>query len=373
MVNLHSDQPIQTFKEDVLGRKILAQNIGKAIAGWKGAQSLVLALNGPWGSGKSSVKNLVLEHLRSIKRAPIIVEFNPWEISGQHALTEEFFRTIAESIPEQSQQSQAAAAKECSARLTGWGDRLARLGKGGRFAAQLLRKASPITGDYAPIVEGVAVALEAAAGAAERSAEVAKAGAEAAQPEPADSQSLPEQKAELATALKALSRPILVVVDDIDRLASDEICLLFRLVKANCDFPGFAFLLLFDRPYVCSALDQVTNKHGEEFLEKIVQVSLTIGAPDRDIIRSYLRKEVLAVIPKCALREPIWDEARWNSLVDHFVAPNIRHLRDLRRLVNAFALSLGGFTAPRTCEVNPIVEPIAARGGAFGSFGFCEW
>jgi predicted KAP-like P-loop ATPase len=50
--------------------------------------------------------------------------------------------------------------------------------------------------------------------------------------------SLEQMRRELREEFKNLSAPIVVVVDDIDRLTEDEINLVFRLVKANADFPN---------------------------------------------------------------------------------------------------------------------------------------
>lgn len=71
-----ADRPIISAKEDRLGRTVFAESLASAIKGWKGNDSLVIALYGSWGSGKSSIKNMVLESLRKSKKdCPKIVEF----------------------------------------------------------------------------------------------------------------------------------------------------------------------------------------------------------------------------------------------------------------------------------------------------------
>lgn len=90
-----SDRPINYQSEDLLGRVGFADSLALAIKGWTGNDSLVIALYGPWGSGKSSIKNMVLELLRKAKKeCPFIVEFTPWQWSGQEQLAEAFFREI---------------------------------------------------------------------------------------------------------------------------------------------------------------------------------------------------------------------------------------------------------------------------------------
>jgi len=90
-----ADRPIGSREEDLLGRASFADSLAAAIKGWKGNDSLVIALYGPWGSGKSSVKNMVLQSLRSAEvDSPLIVEFNPWQWSGQNQLVKVFLREI---------------------------------------------------------------------------------------------------------------------------------------------------------------------------------------------------------------------------------------------------------------------------------------
>ena len=90
-----ADRPIGSIEEDLLGRAPFAESLASAIKGWRGNESLAVALYGPWGSGKSSVKNMVLQTLRSAEaNCPLIIEFNPWQWSGQNQLAEAFFREI---------------------------------------------------------------------------------------------------------------------------------------------------------------------------------------------------------------------------------------------------------------------------------------
>ncbi|MGE4559240.1 MAG: P-loop NTPase fold protein [Desulfobulbus sp.] len=50
-----SDRPITKVEEDLLGRSGFSTDLANAMASWHGKDSLVVALHGDWGSGKSSV------------------------------------------------------------------------------------------------------------------------------------------------------------------------------------------------------------------------------------------------------------------------------------------------------------------------------
>ena len=101
-MNISPDRPIELIKNDALGRKPFVQSVAAAISGWRGNESLTIAISGPWGSGKSSVKNMIRDSLSLSQSAVQVAEFNPWQWAGQAQLAEAFFREIeiAQSVEE---------------------------------------------------------------------------------------------------------------------------------------------------------------------------------------------------------------------------------------------------------------------------------
>ncbi len=68
----------------------------------------------------------------------------------------------------------------------------------------------------------------------------------------------------------------MVIIDDIDRLTAAEIRQIFQLVKLSARFPYVVYVLAFDRDAVAEALSELGVTSGEEYLEKIVQVSFDL-------------------------------------------------------------------------------------------------
>lgn len=92
----------------------------------------------------------------------------------------------------------------------------------------------------------------------------------------AEAKSLDEAKNELSDMLRTLTRPMLVVIDDVDRLAGPELRLVFQLIKANADFPNLVYLVLFKRELVEEILTKEPSTNGREYLKKIVQVGFDV-------------------------------------------------------------------------------------------------
>ena len=142
--------------------------------------------------------------------------------------------------------------------------------------------------------------------------------------------SLQEMKAGVADLLRPLKSPILVVMDDFDRLAADEVRVVFQLIKANADFPNLVYLTLFQRDIVEKNLEKLTSGSGKDFLEKIVQVGFDVP----QVEQSKLQRVLFA-----GLNEPLADPkfsknfnpGRWANLFPSGLAPYFRTLRDVYR------------------------------------------
>ena len=94
-----SDEPIKTERDDVLGWKPYAQLVAKALFNPSSNDSMVYAIDGPWGSGKSSLLNLIGEQLAKLnkdkkenEKYTVIVNYRPWNVAlDQNAIIKEFF------------------------------------------------------------------------------------------------------------------------------------------------------------------------------------------------------------------------------------------------------------------------------------------
>ncbi|MDD3654710.1 MAG: P-loop NTPase fold protein [Desulfotomaculaceae bacterium] len=59
-----------------------------------------------------------------------------------------------------------------------------------------------------------------------------------------------------------------------DRLSTDEIVSIFRVIKAVANFPRTSYLIAFDKDVVVRALKRVQRVPGDNYLEKIIQEKL---------------------------------------------------------------------------------------------------
>src|SRR5690242_6460299 len=82
---LGADRPIEKKADDRFRRADFARVIAKHVATTPEHQSVVFALMGAWGSGKTSVLHMIEEEL---ERAEVdVIWFNPWLFSGTEQIT----------------------------------------------------------------------------------------------------------------------------------------------------------------------------------------------------------------------------------------------------------------------------------------------
>jgi hypothetical protein len=252
-----------------------------------------MALTGPWGSGKTSLLNLIDERLGQ-EPDTVIVRFNPWYFSGTEQLLQHFFSEMGGQLEEKS-----VKLRDVGAWLKRYGALLTPL----RFV--------PVAGAWA---EAAGKAAEVVGSALVR-----------------DADSLQKQHTELSRRLAESRQRVVVMVDDIDRLEDDEIKQVMRLVRLVGDFDNVVYLLAFDAGHVAAVLGDAGGlDEGRRYLEKIVQLSYEMPAiaPRElvDLLRDGISR-TLAAASRAA------DEERLEQLLA-LLDPLVHTVRGVHRYVN---------------------------------------
>ena len=359
--NFSSDRPINSRVEDSLDRKDFAESLASAINGWHGDDSLVIALYGSWGSGKSSIKNMALDTLKESKdTCPEIIEFNPWQCSGQDKLAEAFFHEIGKAI---GRTDKSKVNKNIAQHFRLYGTRLHFGSSIAKSFFSILFFVFAIIGiigglDYESnsinIISNILGVLSLImfiiiqfGGTFDRLADMFEASYEAS------NQTLSELKEDITKIMKQLRNNVLIVIDDIDRLNSEEIKLIFRLIKANADFPKIVYFLLFQRDIVEKCLSEEISSSdpdtGKDFLEKIVQVGFNIPHVEIQKIHKFLNDEL-----KYILGDNVTETERWRKLFTLGISPYFQNLRDVKRFISTLQFHSGIFNKGGVFEVNSI-------------------
>lgn len=304
---LSGDKPLTDPEHDRLGYAPFAAHLAESILHMVPTEGLVIALYGPWGSGKTTVLNFILHYLQRAPKTeqPIIVRFNPWWFSGHEDLTRRFF-----------------------------GQLLAILSKWKSIGNDVRKSIA----DFAELVSAAPIPY---------ASSPLKVGGRMLRPRQKD---VPELKTEVSDALQKHKRRILVVIDDIDRLTADEIKQLFRVIKAVADFPNVLYLLAFDKKVAIEAVQDMQGIPGEAYLDKIVQVPFELPLPDKTLLRGLLFERLDVILSDTP--NELFDRTYWSNVyfegIDHFIVTP----RDIVRLTNTLGVT---YANPEVkANVNPV-------------------
>ena len=336
--NFHTDEPITKLEEDILGRDQFSQNLAQAICRYKEQESLVLGLYGSWGSGKTSIINMVLEVLEQEKDV-LIVEFKPWYFSGQDQLLKQFFKHLAFNI--QNLNPYKKSAINFNRKINNIGDILNKIGI---FFKQLSNGLKPVK-----LIPGVGIPVTTLEEVSSGLENLGKALSGSKTEQNFDAIA---QKKELDKELIKLKKRILIIIDDIDRLTKEEMRQMFQLVKGLANFPNTIYLLSFDPQVVTEALKDVQTGDGVKYLEKIVQVPFQIPEFSRTALSNYFLHRVGTIISQhpqdenldktYIIREdktiqPFFHSVYWRELSFRFNSLNyFDNLREINRFLNIF-------------------------------------
>ena len=98
-------------------------------------------------------------------------------------------------------------------------------------------------------------------------------------------QTLDDAKQAVSQAVETVGVPVVVLVDEVDRLERHEVKAIAQAVRAVADFPRVAYVLAYDRERVIAHLGDDKSERGSAYLEKIVQHAITVPPPTPQALR----------------------------------------------------------------------------------------
>ena len=287
------DNPIKNPEDDVIGRAASAQKFAQQVLELDPSEGIVVGVLGPWGSGKTSFINLARNEFKT-KKIPIL-DFNPWMFSGTVQLVESFFIELASQL---------------------------KMDRNGR-----LTKVSKLFETYGKTFSGLGW-LPFIGPWVNRSSGAAKIFSKLFQ---SQQEGIGDRRCKLEKALLKLDKPIVVVLDDIDRLETPEIRDIFKLVRLTANFPNIIYIVAFDRDRVEKALaDQ--GLPGRDYLEKILQVAFDLPVVPSYVLTNQIISALTDAFANIENLSPV-NQYVWQDVLMEVIRPLIRNMRDIRRYV----------------------------------------
>jgi hypothetical protein len=300
--------------QDLFKRRKFAERVAQTLARRTDPASLVVAIHGKWGEGKTTVLNFIYEELEKegIFASVVPVKFNPWSFRDEAELLEGYFKTVADALG----QSPKTKSKQLG---------------------EAIRKLGPI---FKTRVEHAGTSVEIDA--------VSKVGDLLAETSPE------AQKKYFGDMLVKEGRRVVLFVDDMDRLDCQEIQAVVKLIKLTADFDNVDYVLAYDRNIVAEAIAEKYgmrgSRAGHEYLQKLVQVSLELPVADQAALAKICREGVLDALQNAEIKLSPEQEVEFQVAFEQSILPALNTPRIAKQYPNAATFRLPLLTG----EVNPI-------------------
>ena len=292
------DYPASPEDADLLGRSNEVLDLAKKIFHTDTSRAaFTLGLTAPWGAGKTSFMLAMQKHLReSYCKEIILIEFNPWMYRKAPNLTQIFFEELSRALAPYSSALASGFMQYVDYILSKENNTWIQLG------ARLL-------------------------------------------PQGFKAKSTSEQYKFLEKEIGKLRRKIVIFIDDVDRLDSEELIELFSLVRNISPFPNMSYILAYDKKYVLLLLEKkgLNEELAVSYIEKIIQVEFPLA----EITSEQIEQAFSNVVEQSAEEYPNLKKAIRSSNIElrsHF--PTLRSIKQIQNILSSFPKKLKGNVIP---------------------------
>jgi hypothetical protein len=306
------DEPLDTKHESKISEDDLSKLKNKLLATKGISQSFVLGIIGAWGSGKTTLGKELHDNLENKHSEECSsIWFEPWKFKGENSVQDSLIDHLSSKLPAQS-----SVLKE-------YGD---------------LLKHEAIPAFLKFFIDLV-------------------------------NHSSSESKFDdLKKSLEKHGKQIYIFIDDLDRLDAKEILEVFKLIRSTLSLPQLSYVLIYDKSHIESVLESSASQKNDSrnFLDKIVQVEYYI--PSKGQMSDYYAEEFFGEFekddtsnssPTATSSENKFKVSNYeyeileilkknleNNLEEesknfkHIFDAHILTIRDLKRLINNFLISI---------------------------------
>ena len=298
---LYSDQPTA---DDKYGRDIPATLlIEKIFSTFNASQaskgSFVININEAYGFGKTSFLHIFEKQLQKNSQPFLYIDYRPWLCENEQSIVKEFFTLLAEKLKDYSLNDDIT-----------------------QYMAQLMEESSQVAPWWAKVpLSFIAKNIK---------------------PRP-----LQEIHDAIRDALQTIDKPIIVTIDDVDRLQEKELTAVLKLIRDTADFPNIFYIVAAENAHLHQMLSRIGVKHPDIYLKKFFNLDFLLPAHET-IQMSQLLEKLQTILPAYG-----YDAMQTQEVVNRIrniqlIAKAFDNMRDVVRFLNAFTISLDMFVVNHT-------------------------
>lgn len=269
--------PVNRSQEDRYGYDTTAASLARRIIALSNDGSQVIGIEGKWGSGKTSLLNLLMQHLNEEgPKNTHVLPVSPWLSAPGSPLIESLLLPVA-AILDEHVSARFSRPRKLWQRL--------RKAPASPLAKLLIGYTQKASGRLAPLAEFGANFVPGLGIVSTGMKTLSKLDLSAHK----ETTELLRRRIEAGIARSGLN--FIVLIDDLDRLEPAQAVEVLRLVRSVADFSGFRYILCYDPGVLAHAIERELGvPDGRLYLQKIIPLSFTLPHHEVfDLQRELLR------------------------------------------------------------------------------------
>lgn len=314
------DAAIRLPDEDRYGYTVISKNLANSILLLDKEEPAVIGIEGAWGTGKTSLLNLLLVALKdAAQENTFILNISPWLDGDNSSPVESLLLPVAAIIAEEEEKRLSPDDLERLKKKKQITSVASTVLKYIRSTNKTLAPFAEFSGNFIPgiglIGKGMKLASELELSTHKETAT--------------------ELRKKIDNKIEELNINFIVILDDLDRLEPVQAVEVIRLIKSVADFSRFKYVICYDRQVLSQAIENGLNvADGELYLQKIVQISFHLPRHESFDLRREFFTEAQRLY-KEVNDEPLGQEAVSNlfQIVDTY-GTSFSTPREVRLTIN---------------------------------------
>lgn len=267
----------EDVKYDLLGRENTIEHLYNTIKNIVPDSKFVISVEGPWGSGKTTIINNVKKEIENDKDIIIIDDFDPWMYKDENLLLSNMLEILLKKLD------------------FGFNDI--------KIKSLVKNLVNQVLGDkrykiFSSIFD--------------------------------EKNQIKEIKKEINEIIQNTDKKIVFFIDNIDRINKENVIFLFNIVGNILDFENVVYVLSFDNERIKNIFDGDLNIEYK-YLKKIIQMQIMVPMVDEKKLKDIFTTTLKNIIKKLKYEE---DYKHYEHIIN-FMVKNSTDLRDFKRFLNA--------------------------------------
>lgn len=267
---------------DLLDRGVIVSLLYDAINDAYSSNAYVIGLDGEWGTGKTTITNLVQQRLKDNKDIKVVKDINFWTAGSQTAILNSMYDSLLKAL---GVDYNSARMKRLLRRTANFVTTMPRMGKA-----------------LSQVID-----------------------------ENISQDDVNQLKDKLEELILSSGKKYVFFVDDLDRANNLQVLFLLKMLSTLFNLPNLVFVLLYDKKRLNDIVDN-EKELNEAFAEKVINQEIRVPEVSEKVMQDVYKIS----LSKLAVAYGIDDSEIKNiePAID-LIAKQIKSIRDLKRIMNS--------------------------------------